>query len=181
MHCLSSRTLGFFTSQKSPNFVILGSFLTPFGLIFWLIFRLIFGPIFGLSKKAKFRTSLPERKSTGNSVLEFPGSGSHFPENTPDFKNVTGTHCLARDPFETDTKFKPIQNLFQQNCSILNRPLSFGLTWWNKFANVNTMYCGIWTRWVSEGKKCWRMFLMINLADSQSARSKKISNVWPEC
>jgi hypothetical protein len=47
-----------------------------------------------LSKKTKFRTSLPERKSTGNSGPEFPGSGSHFPENTPDFENVTGTHCL---------------------------------------------------------------------------------------
>jgi hypothetical protein len=77
MHCLS------LTGQKSPNFVILG-----------LIFGLIFGPNFGLSKKAKFRTSLPERKSTGNSGPEFPGSGFHFHENTPDFENVSGTHCL---------------------------------------------------------------------------------------
>jgi hypothetical protein len=91
MHRLSSQNLGFLTGQKSLNFVILGSFLTPFGLIFGLIF----GPISGLSKKAKFRTSLPERKSTGNSVPEFLGSGSHFPENTPDFENVTGTHCLS--------------------------------------------------------------------------------------
>jgi hypothetical protein len=82
------------TGQKCPKFCHFGSFLTTFGGIFGLIFGFIFGQIFGLSKQIKFRTFLPERKSTGNSGPEFPVYGSHFPENTPDFEIITGTHCL---------------------------------------------------------------------------------------
>ncbi len=82
--------LGQFGSWSSKFFI---SFLTTFGLIF----DRIIGLIFGLSKQTKFRASLPERKCTGNSGPLFLGFGSDFRENTPDFENVTGMHCLTME------------------------------------------------------------------------------------
>ncbi len=75
-----------------PKFGPFGSWSSKFFISFLTTF--IFGLIFGLSKQTKFRASLPERKCTGNSGPLFSGFGSDFRENTPDFENVTGTHCL---------------------------------------------------------------------------------------
>ncbi len=101
---ISAHLLAEFGPIRRPKFAPFGgrSLAGPFGgrsskffISFLTTFGLIFGLIFGLSKQTKFRASLQEQKCTGNSGPIFSCFGSDFRENTPDFENATGMHCLS--------------------------------------------------------------------------------------
>ncbi len=102
-----------YRSKKPKSFPFMSHFWPHLGL-----FEVKFSYLFSVfSEQTKFQTSLPEQKYTGNSGQKFLGSGSHFPENTPDFKIVTGTHCLTELIKLTCVKYGDAKCIVDAHCN----------------------------------------------------------------